>query len=189
MVTGYTRPFEIYRANLTLALRMLSFGQDWRQRACTLEKLRTERDFETLRRTREAATTARDWSEFNANIQTAARDYFSNSSNIGQQGLGFTVHDQNAFGDAIREALRGWQANWGDQWQRQWQEQWKKVVDLNAAGTLVRDWMQQVEQTVSSALDSRGFAAAHLGDAPPQTSSVTAPAVRADVSRGDQHVG
>ena len=188
MATGYTHPFEIYRTNLTLALRMLSFGQDWRQRAGTLEKLRTERDCETLRQTREAATTARDWSEFNADIQTAARDYFATSSNIWQQGLGFAVHDQGAFGDAIREALRGWQANWGDQWQRQWQEQWRKVVDLNAAGTPVRDWMQQVEQTVSSALNSEGPAAAHPADAP-QTSSAAASAVRAQVSGGDQHVG
>jgi hypothetical protein len=148
MATEFNTPCDICRANVGLALRMLTLGQEWREHACTLEKLRVERDLDALRQLRESVGAAKDWNEFNANAQTMLHDYFATSSNIWQQGMGLAVHNQIAFGESLRDALKGWQSAWAERWQ--------KAVAGNAAGTPMHEWMQRFGQTVASAPDAQG---------------------------------
>jgi hypothetical protein len=87
----FNTPFDMYRTNLDIALRMLASAQGWRQHASMVEKLRIERDADVMRRMRGSAATATDWSEFLGSFQAVLRDYLATTSNIWQQCMGRPV--------------------------------------------------------------------------------------------------
>ncbi len=175
MATEFDIPFDICRANVGLALRMLTFGQEWRQHACTLEKLRAERDLDALRKVRESLGAAKDWNELCSNVQAMLHDYFAINSNIWQQSIGFAVRNQNAFDESLRDVLKGWQSAWAGERQ--------KAVTENAAGTPMHEWMQHFEQTVTSAPDAQGVLVS--AQQPSTLTSVPTSGARTRIVRGE----
>lgn len=142
MASEFNTPFEVYRANLGVALRMFALAEEWRQHACELEKLRIERDVDALRRMRESATTAKNWDEYQAGFQAMLRDYFATTSNIWQQGMGLAIRNRDALGEGVRDALNSWQSAWADQWQ--------KTAEVSGSGAPVQEWLQHLEQAIAA---------------------------------------
>ncbi|SDH31846.1 hypothetical protein [Paraburkholderia phenazinium] len=182
MAPEFRTPFEMYLANLDIALRMLTSAQEWRQHACALEKLRIERYGDALRRTRESAAIAKDWNECQASFQAVLSDYLATTSNIWQQSVGLAVRNRGAFGEAVRDALNNWQSAWADQW--------KKAADVSGSGAPLREWLQHLEQMVSTGPDSWAFVQAAPqpeGSRPhaPQPVGAAAAGVRTRLVRGE----
>lgn len=150
MKREFNTPLDVYRANLDIALRIFASAQEWRQHACAFEKLRIERDVDTLRRMRESAAAAKDWTECQASFQTVLCDYLVTTSNIWQQSVGLAVRDRDAFGEGLRDAFNNWQSAWVDQW--------KKAADVTGSGIPVREWLRQLEQVVAAGSDSHRVA-------------------------------
>lgn len=145
MAPEFNTPFDMYRANLDIALRMLASAQGWRQHAYAVEKLRIERDADVMRRMRGAAATAKDWNEYQASFQAVLRDYLATTSNIWQQSMGLAVRNRDALGEGMHDALNSWQSAWADQW--------NKAADVSGSGTPVREWLQHLEQMVAAGPD------------------------------------
>ena len=152
MAPDFNTPFDMYRANLDIAFRMLASAQEWRQHAYAVEKLRIERDADTLRRMRESAATAKGWNEYQASFQAVLRDYLATTSNIWQQSMGLAVRNRDTWGEGVRDALNSWQSAWADQW--------KKVADLSGSGAPVHEWLRHVEQMVAAGPDRNDSAQA-----------------------------
>jgi len=175
MATEFTTPLDVYRANLGLALRMLSAGHEVRQQACEFEMLRIKRDLAAMNVTREAAAGARDWNDFGASCQTMLRDYIAATANLWQQGLVSAMQQQSARSDGMREALAKWQSTWTDQWQ--------KNAGTSPMAIPMQEWMRHFEQAVKGALE--GHAAFGAG----MNSAVPPAATRNGSAQGEQHVG
>lgn len=168
-------PLDLYRANLGLALRMLSFGHEGRRQACEFEMQRINRDLAALNAGREATTGARDWSELAASYQTMLRDYMAATSNLWQQGLVSAARQQSACSDGMRDALVRWQSAWADEWQ--------KSTGINPVSPPLQEWLQRFEQTISGALDGRTPFARSTNSTMPTA------AAHSHAQQGDRHVG
>ena len=147
MATESIAPLDPYRANLGLALRMLSFGHEARRQACEFEMQRIKRDLAALNAAREATTGARDWSELASSYQTTLRDYLATTTNLWQQGLASAARQQSACSDGMHDALVRWQSAWTDEWQ--------KSTGINPLSPPLQEWLTRFEQTISGALDGR----------------------------------
>ncbi|MFM0169789.1 hypothetical protein [Paraburkholderia sediminicola] len=147
MAPEFITPFDAYRANLELALRMLCFGHEARQQACEFEMLRIKRDLAAMKATREAAPSACDWNDFGASCRATLRDYIETTKNLWQQGWVLAMRQQSAYSDGMREALAKWQSTWTDEWQ--------KGPGVNPAAIPVQEWMQHLEQALKGALEGR----------------------------------
>jgi hypothetical protein len=155
----FNTPFDMYRTNLDIALRMLASAQGWRQHASMVEKLRIERDADVMRRMRGSAATATDWSEFLGSFQAVLRDYLATTSNIWQQCMGLAVRNRDAIGEGMRDALNSWQPAWADQW--------KKAADMSGCSAPVYEWLQHHDsaQAAPQAVGSQADAAQAVGAA------------------------
>ncbi|MGF6812667.1 hypothetical protein OKW30_007884 [Paraburkholderia sp. Clong3] len=58
--------FDLYRANLSFALQMVSFSHEARQQVSEFEMQRIRRDLAAAHAIRNAVSTAHDWSELSA---------------------------------------------------------------------------------------------------------------------------
>ncbi|MFP3563317.1 hypothetical protein [Paraburkholderia sp. SIMBA_030] len=151
MATGFITPFDVHRANLEFALRMLSFGHEARQQACEFELQRIKRDLAAMHAAREAAG-ARDWTEFGASCQAMLRDYLDATTNLWQQGWVSAMRQQSACCDGMREALASWQSTWTEQWQ--------KSTGMNPAAIPMQEWTKNFEQALRGVLEGRAPVAA-----------------------------
>ncbi|WP_341318333.1 hypothetical protein WN982_25045 [Paraburkholderia sp. IMGN_8] len=147
MASEFITPLDAYRANLTLALRMMNFGHEVRQLACAFEMLRIKRDLAVMNATREAALGARDWNDFGVSCQTMLRDYLEATTNLWQQGWVSSMRQQSAYSDGMREALAKWQSTWTDHWQ--------KGPGMNPTAIPVQEWMQHFERALKGVLEGR----------------------------------
>ncbi|NPT56153.1 hypothetical protein [Paraburkholderia elongata] len=169
MTTEATTPLDVYRANLELALRMLSCGHKARQQACEFAMQRVKRDLTAINTTREAAAGAHDWNDFGESCQVMLRDYIEATTNLWQQGWVSALRQQSAYSDGIREALANWQSTWTDQW--------KKSIGMNPAAIPMQEWTQHFEQALGGVLEGRAPVAV-----PPF-------ATLDDSAQGERHVG
>lgn len=180
MATEFNTPFDLYRANLGIALRSVVSAHEWRQHAWALEKLRIERDLEALRQASESVAAAKDWSELTAAFQNVLRDYLAAGTNIWQHGAGIAVQTQKELGESVRDGLKGGQPGW----QSAWFDQWQKIAGTSPLGAPLRDWMSSFGRAVSGVAD--GYTAFNPVTQPVQNGSSAAGA-RARATRGDQH--
>ncbi|MGA7776758.1 MAG: hypothetical protein WCA85_03475 [Paraburkholderia sp.] len=172
MATESTTPLNLSRANMGLALRVLSFWHEARQQVCEFEMLRIKRDLAALHATREAAG-ADDWNTIAASCQTILRNYMEASASLWQQGLTAAIKQQTATNDGMGDALAKWQASWAEEWQ--------KSSGMNATAMPLQEWMQGCEQAIRRVLDGR-MAFGEL------TNSAEAPVVARRAPQGEQHV-
>lgn len=147
MATESTIPLDLYRANMGLALSMLNFWHEARQRACDFEMLRIKRDLAALQATRDAAVTASDWSSLAASHQTMLRNYMEATTSLWQQCLTSAIRQQTVNNNGVSDALARWQAPWTEAWQ--------KGAGMNAVVMPLQEWMQGCEQAVRRVLDGR----------------------------------
>jgi hypothetical protein len=117
MATDFTNLFT-RAANLDLAPRLMAAYETWLQEASGLETQRVERDLGVLRRGCEAIANAKDWREFNSDSQAIARDYLKATTSLLQEGIGITMRNQKAVGEAFSDAFRNWQSTWTGELQK-----------------------------------------------------------------------
>lgn len=179
MATELNTSFDIYRANLDLALRMVTFGLEGRRDACAFQTQRINRDLAAIRKLQEASSGAKDLNEYNAACQSMLQDYLTASTSIWQEAMGAAVRNQTAFGDDMRAALQSWQSAWATQCQ--------KAADVSGAGTPMQEWMQRFEQAISGAIPGT------IPGAMPERNKGAEPAQAATEGgrskKGEQHVG
>jgi hypothetical protein len=175
MATELNPSFDIYRANIDLALRMATFGQEFRRDACAFQTQRIDRDLDAIRKLQEASSRANDLNEYNAACQAMWQDYLTASTKIWQEALGKAVRNQTEFGDDMRAALQNWQSAWTTQCQ--------KAVDASGAGTPVQEWMQRFEQAIAGTIPGTMPA----GDKGAEPARAAAESGR--TKKGEQHVG
>jgi hypothetical protein len=175
MATELNTSFDIYRANLDLALRMVTFGLEGRRDACTVQTQRINRDLAAIRKLQEASSGAKDLNEYNAACQSMLQDYLTASTSIWQEALGSAVRNQTAFGDDMRAALQSWQSAWATQCQ--------KAADVSGAGTPMQEWMQRFEQAITGTIPA-AIPEGNKGAEPAQ-----AGAEGGRSKKGEQHVG
>jgi hypothetical protein len=111
MATDFTNPFT-RAANLDLAPRLMMAYETWLQEASGLETQRVERDLGVLRRGCEAIANAKDRREFNSDSQAIARDYLKATTSLLQEGIGITMRNQKAVGEAFSDAFKNWHSTW-----------------------------------------------------------------------------
>ncbi len=111
METDFTNPFT-GAANLDLAQRLMTAYETWLQEVGGLETRRVERDLGLLRRGCEAIANAKDWREFNSDSQAIARDDLKATTGLLQEGIGITMRNQKAVGEAFSDVFKNWQSTW-----------------------------------------------------------------------------
>ncbi|TDN63218.1 hypothetical protein [Paraburkholderia sp. BL10I2N1] len=179
MATELNASFDLYRANLDLALRMVTFGLEGRRDGCAFQTQRINRDLAAIRKLQEASSRSKDLNEYNAACQSMLQDYLTASTSIWQEALGSAVRNQTAFGDDMREALQGWQSAWTTQC--------KKAADASGAGTPIQEWMQRFEQAIAGAIPGTIPGTIPGGDKRAEPAQAAAEGGRA--KKGEPHVG
>ncbi|CAD6556923.1 hypothetical protein LMG28727_06239 [Paraburkholderia kirstenboschensis] len=173
-------PFDLYRANLSLALQVGSFSHEARQQVSELEMQRIRRDLAAAHAIRNAVSTAHDWSEFSASYQSTVRDYMTTTTNLWQQGLDSAVRLQSRFSEGLREALANWQTAWS--------EQWPTHAPMNPVMLPWQEWLRRMESTAAG----MAYGQAGRGDVSSQVTPATSaksPASGKRPEQGEHHVG
>ncbi|XUW90510.1 hypothetical protein OH764_26530 [Burkholderia sp. M6-3] len=171
-------PFDLCRANLAFALRMLEFNHEARQQACRLELEHIRRDVAAAHAIQHCLSAAHDWSEFAASCHTVVRDYIAATMNLWQQGLGSAARLQGEFSEGLHEALASWQSAS--------LRQWPTHAPLSQAVLPWQAWLQPAE----SAVADQAFARASRGDAASRSAPVNAPnSVKSPASNGHDQEG
>lgn len=141
MVTVSNPSFDAYRGNASVALQMLTHGQQWREQVLKLQQRRLERDRAALEGTLESLRAAHDWSDFAAAGQSVLRDYLSASAALWQEGVAAAMQGAGAWTDTARDIAQNWQDSCAG-------------LQPGSAGTSalpMRDWMAAFERTVGAA--------------------------------------
>lgn len=169
MVTVSNPSFEAYRSNASVALQLLTHGQQWHEQILKLQQRRLERDRAALEGTLESLRSAHDWSDFATAGQSVLRDYLSASAALWQEGVAAAMQGAGAWTDTARDLTQNWQDSLAG-------------FQPGANGTSalpMRDWMAAFERAVG--------AAGSAGWGPNGAASPAAAGNKKEATHGEQH--
>jgi hypothetical protein len=109
--TVSTQPLDMYRANLCLALRMLTMAQETRQQTWQLEAQIADSSAEILRDAAKSVEQAHDWATLATLPGALMRDEAQVIAKFWEGWFGIAVQSRNQMSAGCGDAMRHWQQN------------------------------------------------------------------------------